>query len=136
MFSLYGLVGQSKSDIKLQSGQIWKYETRKGEERSRVVILKVEDYGESGIIVHISIRGLKIKNPRLSAGYSEEIGHLPFDKEALLKSLTELESHAGELPDFEDGYSHWKEAFLRGTSGVFIGNVYDAIDFVDRSMNK
>ena len=50
LFSFFGLFGQNKNDKslkthKLKSGQIWKYNTRKGEEKSRVVILKVEDYG-------------------------------------------------------------------------------------------
>ncbi|WP_299124397.1 hypothetical protein [uncultured Winogradskyella sp.] len=139
LFSFFGLFGQSKKNentSELKSGQIWKYNTRKGEEKSRIVILKVEDYGKRGEIVHIAVNGLKIKNKHIEGGISKEIGHLPFDKEAIIKSLTELESTTDELPDFMDGYLQWKEAFDSGKGGVFTIEVKEAVDFVDQSMNR
>jgi hypothetical protein len=141
LFSFFGLFGQSQKNenldkTELKSGQIWKYNTRKGEEKSRVVILKVEDYGIRGEIVHVAVNGLKIKNKHIDGGISKEIGHLPFDKETILKSLTELEKTTNELPDFIDGYLQWKEAFDSEKGGVFTIEIKGAIDFVDRTMNK
>ncbi|TXK80414.1 hypothetical protein FT986_00055 [Mesonia sp. K4-1] len=141
LFSFFGLFGQDKkteiqNTTELKSGQIWKYNTRKGEEKSRVVILKVEDYGKRGQIVHIAVNGLKIKNEHIEGGISKEIGHLPFDKETTIKSLTELESTTDKLPDFMDGYLQWKEAFDSEKGGVFTIEIKEAVDFVDKSMNK
>ena len=141
LFSFFGLFGQSKKNesqntTKLKSGQIWKYNTRKGEEKSRVVILKVEDYGKRGQIVHIAVNGLKMKSEHMEGGISKEIGHLPFDKETLVKSLTELESTTDKLPEFMDGYLQWKEAFDSHKGGVFTMEVKDVVDFVDKSINK
>ncbi len=141
LFSFLGLFGQSKkienqNTTELKSGQIWKYNTRKGEEKSRVVILKVEDYGKRGQIVHISVNGVRIKNEHIEGGISKEIEHLPFDNETIIKSLTELESKTENLPDFMDGYLQWKEAFISEKGGVFTIEVKEAIDFVEKSMNK
>jgi len=141
LFSFFGLFGQnkkseSKNTIELKSGQVWKYNTRKGEEKSRVIILKVEDYQKRGQIVHIAVNGLKIKNKHIEGGISKEIGHLPFDQETIEKSLTELESTTDELPDFMDGYLQWKEAFDNEKGGVFTIDIKEAVDFVDKSMNK
>lgn len=141
LFSFFGLFGQNKKNenlnkTELKSGQIWKYNTRRGEEKSRVVILKVEDYGIRGEVVHIAVNGLKIKNKHIEGGISKEIGHLPFDKESILKSLTELENTTDELPDFMDGYLQWKEAFDSEKGGVFSVEVKDTVNFVDQTMNN
>lgn len=140
LFSFFGLFGQNKNDKslkthELKSGQIWKYNTRKGEEKSRVVILKVEDYGRKGQVVHIAVNQLKIKNQQIEEGYSKDIGHLPFNKESLLKSLTKLEGTIDKLPEYMDGYLQWKEAFDNGEGGVFTIEVKDVVDFIEKSMN-
>ena len=143
LFSLFGLFGQSKKsteiDLKnfeLKSGQIWKYKTRKGEEKSRVIILRVEKYDKGEIVVHIAVEGLKIKNSQKEIGISEEIGHLPFSKESITKSLTELESSNNDLPDYLDGYNEWKNAFDSGKGGMFTISINEAIDYVEQSMNQ
>ena len=140
LFSFFGLFGQNKNNKSLKthdlkSGQIWKYNTRKGEEKSRVVILKVEDYGRKGQVVHIAVNQLKIKNQQIEGGYSKDIGHLPFNKESLLKSLTKLEGTIDKLPEYMDGYLQWKEAFDNGEGGVFTIEVKDVVDFIEKSMN-
>lgn len=143
LFSFFGLFGQNKKNEsnqlkieKLKSGQIWKYNTRKGEEESRVIILKVEDYGKRGIVIHIAVNGLKIKNSHFESGISEEIGHLPFDEETVIKSLTELVTTTNELPDYMDGYNQWKEAFDSEKGGIFTIEVKEAVDFIDKSINE
>ena len=141
LFSFFGLFGQNKKNearnvVELKSGQIWKYNTRKGEEKSRVIILKVEDYEKRGQVVHIAVNGIKIKNENIEGGILREIGHLPFDKEALKNSLTELESTTTKLPEFMDGYLQWKEAFDKEKGGIFTIQLSEAVDFVDKAMNE
>lgn len=134
--------GQSKTtnkmefeDEKFKVGQIWQYETRKEEEESRVIILKV-DKTENEIIVHVSVLKAKIKNPQKDGGISNEIGHLPFSRESIDNSLTKLESSNNELPDFIDGYNQWKEAFDSGKGGIFTISVKEAVDYVEQTMNQ
>lgn len=141
LFSFWGAFGQTNdsnskttNEIEIKSGQVWKYKNRTGESKSRLVILKVEDYGKRGEIVHIAVYGLKIKG--VKGRVTKEISHLPFDKENLLESLVELESTTDNLPEFKEGYLQWKEAFENEKAGVFTTQVKDAVDFVDKSLNQ
>jgi hypothetical protein len=141
LFSWFtGCKGQSDNrnfeDEKFKAGQIWKYKTRTGEENSTVEILKVEKYDKSGIVVHIYVGGLKLKNPNKASGYSEEIGHLPLSKEAVLKSVTSLVSENNELTDFEDGYNNWKEAFDSNKGGIFSITIKEAVQYVEEAMSN
>lgn len=122
-------------DDKFKVGQIWKYNTRLGEENSTLTILKVEKYDSTGIVIHIYVNGLKLKNPERPSGFSDEIGHLPLSKDAVLKSVTTLVSSDNKLPDFIEGYNNWKEAFDSKKGGVFSIDVSDAVKYVEEVMN-
>jgi len=50
---------------------------------------------------------------------SDDIGHLPLSKTAVLKSVTTLVSSDEKLPDFREGYNNWKEVFDSKKEGVF-----------------
>jgi len=138
--SLFGCKGQSDNgnfqDNKFKVGQIWNYETRKGEENSKIEILKVEKYEKDGIIIHIYVNGLKVKNPNKSSGFSDDIGHLPLSKDAVLKSVTTLVSENNELPDFMEGYNNWKNAFDNNTGGIFSITVKEAVQYVEEAMSN
>lgn len=138
--SLFGCREQSDNinfqDNKFKVGQIWNYETRKGEENSKIEILKVEKYEKEGIVIHIYVNGLKIQNPNTPSGISEDVGHLPFSKAAIEKSVTTLVSENNELPDFMEGYKNWKNAFDNNTGGVFSISVKEAVQYVEESMSN
>ena len=138
--SVLGYKGQSDNgnfqDNKFKVGQIWNYETRKGEENSKIEILKVEKYKKDGIIIHIYVNGLKVRIPNKSSGISDEIGHLPLSKDAVLKSVTTLVSENNELPDFMEGYKNWKNAFDNNTGGIFSISVKEAVQYVEETMSN
>jgi len=123
-------------DDKFKVGQVWKYNNRLGEENSTIEILKVEKYDSSGIVIHIYVNGLKVKNPHKPNGFSDEIGHLPLSKDAVLKSVTTLVSENNKLPDYEEGYSNWKEAFDNNKGGIFSITVQDAVKYVEEAMSN
>ena len=123
-------------DDKFKAGQVWKYNTRSGEENSTITILKVEKYEKDGIIVHIYVSGLKVKNSHKPTGFSDEIGHLPLSKDAVLKSVTSLVSENNKLPDYKEGYNNWKEAFDNNKGGVFSITVHDAVEYVEEAMSN
>jgi hypothetical protein len=121
-------------DDKFKVGQIWNYDTRIGEENSTFEILKIEKYDSAGIVIHIYVNGLKIKNPNKQGGYSEYIGHLPFSKDAVLKSVTTIVSEKNKLPDYKEGYETWKEAFDKKEGGVFSITIKDVVKYVDETI--
>jgi len=122
-------------DDKFKVGQVWNYKTRLGEETSTIKILKIEEHDTAGIIVHICVSEVKLNNSESSNGLMEDIGHLPFSKEALLKSITTLVTERSKLPDFKEGYKIWKKAFDSGEGGIFSIEVKDAVSFVEETFN-
>lgn len=100
-------------------GQQWNYKTRPTEKSSTLTILKIEDYPETGKVIHISVSGLKMKNPASPTGYAENLSHLPLSEEALNKSVTSLKKEVYKKPDSleMDGYSTGKKNSIKEMPG-------------------
>jgi len=117
-------------------GQVWSYKTRKGEEVSRVLLNKIETDPKLGKIFHISVSGVKVKNPHISGGISTDLPHFPVSEETLKKSLTKLAGKSQPNPDYLDGYRTWKTAFNKGEAGVFTIDVADIVGVIEQAINK
>ncbi|WP_410211854.1 hypothetical protein [Aquirhabdus sp.] len=118
IFSLLLLVCSSSFAIELQEGQVWAYKTRVNEEDSTITILKIESYPHLGKVVHIRVDKIRLINP-LKGNTVTDIPHLPFKYSAIEKSISELRRKKTKIPDFEEGYKMWKEAYLAGEAGAF-----------------
>jgi hypothetical protein len=123
-------------NAQFRAGQLWTYRTRPGEERSRVVICKVETDPKLGEIVHLHVQGIQIKNPIAPDKVSHEIGHMPYAAEALKKCLGTLESGNVTLPEYQDGYEEWRKAFENGNAGVWTLELADAISGMEDAINQ
>jgi hypothetical protein len=121
---------------KFKVGQIWKYYNRQGEDSSTLTILKIEQYEKGDTIIHIRVDGVKMNNPNVASGYSSFIGHLPFSKKAIIKSVTMLVGKNNNLPDFAEGYNQWKEAWDSGKGGYWTVDLKEAIEGVDSVMKQ
>src|SRR5687767_2935919 len=67
-------------ELEYKVGQKWSYETRSGEEKSYLVIVKIDHDPKLGKIIHIAMRGLRMKNPHSPDGLSENVNHMPFSR--------------------------------------------------------
>ena len=100
------------------AGQLWTYRTRPGEERSRVRVILVETLPDLGIVVHVRVAGLQVRNPHAPKGFTKVLGHMPFAAQAVGLSVVEL---AGEQPvpdGWQNGYDTWRAAFDARQGGV------------------
>ena len=118
-----------------ESGQAWAYDTRPGEEASRIVVCRVDRDPGLGEIVHIHVNGLRLKNPHAPGGASDRIGHMPYSADALRKEVKKLESTHPAMPPFEDGYQQWRAAFEEGKAGVWTLPVKEAIAGMEAALN-
>ena len=50
------------TDEKFRVGDVWEYQTRRGEERSRITILRIDESPELGTIVHIGLDNVHFAN--------------------------------------------------------------------------
>ena len=113
-------------EIELKEGDCWSYNTRPGEESSFIVIRKIEHFPKAGEIVHISIYGVKLKNPAIG-GFSDSIGHMPIAGDNLRKSLKQKLDRKPPDSDWEPGYRSW----LKAKGGVYALPVRDCVKSVE-----
>jgi hypothetical protein len=123
-------------DDQFAVGQVWQYDTREGESESVLTIVKLDQADSLGPIIHVHIQGLRIKSPTAPSGFSDVIHHMPFSKDAVVKSVTEKVGQVKELPDFMEGYHQWHEAFTAGKGGFFTTPVKEAITYVEQGLNQ
>ena len=128
--------GQSVNNEVFKAGQIWSYKTREGEESSRLIIVKVESYETEGVVIHISLNGLRLKNPLTPGQVSETVSHMPFSKIAILKSVTNPESEGNPLPEFMEGYKNWQKSFNSKKGGVFSITISEAVNYLEEAIQK
>jgi hypothetical protein len=136
LFRFSKLFSGPDQDDSYKVGQIWEYQTRKGEEKSTLTIVAVEKHKKLGTIINIYVGGLKIKNPNADNGLSDEIQHLPFSKDAIDKSVTKLIGATRQLPDYKEGYDEWRTAFDNGKAGIFSIAVKESIDVMEKTLNQ
>ena len=120
------------TSAKYKIGQVWNYQTRKGEEQSRIFIVRADSNQKIGTIYHIYIDGLQIRNPHTNTGIQDHLPHSPVSEKTLNDSVTSLAiEHADEVPDVSDGYKTWKEAFDKGEGGIFTIPVNQIIQHIE-----
>ena len=124
------------SMIEFSAGQTWQYKTRPGEEASRLVVCRVDADRKLGTIVHVYVEGVAIKSPRAQGGVTRVVHHLPFAAEALRNSVGAPGAHRDDLPDYQDGYDTWRQAFDSGKAGVFTISVAESLDFMEQAIGK
>ena len=124
------------TESRFKVGQVWSYETRPGEKDSTFIVVKVENDRKLGNVVHISVRGLRLKKPSGPEDYISNVGHMPFSEEALAKSAVKLLKEKEKLPDFEEGYKLWREAFDAGKAGVYTISLAKAVQFMEDTLNQ
>ena len=122
--------------MKYKPGQVWSYDARPGEEKSYFIVLKIESDSELGTIVHLALRGLKMKNPRSPDGLSENVNHMPFSLEAINRSAIKLLQEKADLPPFEEGYKLWREAFDAKRAGIYTISVAEAVNVMEVGLNQ
>jgi hypothetical protein len=115
-------------DHKFQPGQIWAYESRANETTSTLTVLRIDSSAKIGTIVQVRIDGLKARNPRGEIVPSVE--HMPFTRDAILRSVTRLLKSNQPIPTLE-GLDRWQS----DCGGVYSISVRDAIDVMEKTLN-
>jgi hypothetical protein len=117
-------------------GDTWNYKTRPGEEGSTLTVVKVESTPKLGVIVHVSLVGLRVHSKHAPTGISDRIAHMPFSADAVDRSVTTVVARATLLPDFKEGYDEWRTAFDQNKAGIFTISVADAVGVVESTLQN
>lgn len=120
----------------LMEGQIWRYQTRPGEEDSRLFIARIDHGLSSQPIYHIYLDGLQLKNPLMAGGVQKNLPFAPVSREALEASVTELLQSDAAMPDISEGYAAWLRAFEERQAGVFTMPVNQIVQHIEDAFNR
>jgi hypothetical protein len=123
------------SDGKYQVGERWGYRTRPGEEASFLTVLKVESSPRLGVIVHVRVDRLRIRNPQAPDGVSDTISHVALAEAAMDDSVTTRLPADGPVVGQDEVYEEWRRAFDDGTAGIWTVTVADAIGHIAHALN-
>lgn len=118
------MADQSRYEV----GQVWKYQTRPGEESSTLVITRITPIGDQ-TCYSIFVENIHLVTDVLSGDSQDELPHAPMTADALDQSVTELVETRDRLPDFEYAYNEFMEA--RG--GIFTISVSQVLDVIAQS---
>jgi hypothetical protein len=85
------------TDEKFKVGDVWEYETRQGEERSAIRILKVDSSPELAVIVNIAVEKVKLADCH-GAPSPDSVPHMSFARRAQDASVTKKVASGQPLP--------------------------------------
>ena len=125
-----GLFSVGAHSHEYQTGQIWQYRTRPGEEQSRLYIAKIETLSNGERVFHIRLDKLKIPNGKLAGQVQTVLPHAPVSEKTLDISVTKLQGSTSNPPDISEGYATWREAYDAGEGGIFTIPVSEIVDLV------
>ena len=125
-----------KDELKFKVGQMWSYRARQHEEKSYFIIVKIGHDAKLGTLVHIAMRGLKMKNRRSPDGISDTVNHMPFTEDAVKRSTLKLLKEKVELPDYKEGYQMWRDAFDAERAGVYTITIAEAVKVMEVTLNQ
>jgi hypothetical protein len=116
------------SDSKFKVGQRWSYWARPGEEQSTFTIVKIESHPQVGVIVHVGLDNLQLKQGSKTTGL---IPHLAFSREAIERSAAKLVDEEAPLPNFKQGYADWRKAVDEGQIAVRTAPIAETLNSME-----
>lgn len=133
---MLGLASAGAAAHTYEAGQVWQYKTRPGEEASRLYIVKVETLSDGQPAFHIHLDKLKLANPRAPGQVQTELPHAPVSAKTLDVSVVALEGSTDALPDIDEGYAAWREAYDAGDAGVFTLSAVEIVDLIEDTVRQ
>ena len=105
------MTSPTSSDTRYQVGQRWRCQGRSADEQPVLLINDISSHPRGGLIYHISLEGLKIRNPRTPGVLLERMAYLPVAVQTLDHSGMALLDTQPVNPAYRQG-RQWQVAKL------------------------
>ena len=116
-------------------GQLWACQGRHDSEQPTLLINRIDQHPlAGGNIYHVTLDGLKIRNPRVPEGVMTQLAHAPVTDQTLQRSQLRLLGQQAVDPVYLQGYGQWREAFDAGNAGSFGVSVATILEIVERQL--
>ena len=64
------------------------------------------------------------------------VPHMPFARKALEGSVAKKVASDQSLPDYQEGYREWREAYEQKNAGIYVVSVADAVSVAEKTFQK
>jgi len=118
------------------AGQLWRCAGRSADEAPLLLINRVDAHPLGGEIFHVSISGVRVKNPADPSGFTTRLPHVPVIRQTFERSKAEFLRNEVPDPAFLTGYAQWKREFDAGNAGSFGVSVAEVLDFIEQAVSK
>lgn len=117
------------------AGQLWRCNGRSADETPLVLINRVDQHPlGTGAIYHVSLSGVRLKNPRSPDGFSTMLPHVPMIRQTFERSQMQFVGLQAPDPAYLAGYAQWKREFDAGNAGSFGVSIAQVLDFIERTL--
>ena len=116
------------------TGQLWRCSGRSAAEAPLVLINRVDRHPLGGEIYHVSITGVRVKNPTEPTGITTVLPHVPLIRQTFERSQAEFVRLQQPDPAHLTGYAQWKQEFDAGNAGSFGVGMAEVLDFVEKAL--
>jgi hypothetical protein len=126
---------EESTTSKYHPGEEYSFGGRPGDDQPRFLVLRVDHHKKMGNIVHLTITGIHLKNPKAPSGYFDKIAHFPIAEISLDKSDPKLLRSGAPLPDFKSAYQEWRMPFDEGKAGIWSNPLALCLQSMERAAN-
>lgn len=123
------------TDQRYQAGQRWRCQGRHADEQPLLLINEISTHPRGGLIYHISLQGLKIRNARTPGQLLTEMAYLPVAVQTLDHSHMTLLDTQPVNPAYREGRQQWQTAFDAGNAAVYGNTVAAIVQLIEKQLN-
>lgn len=130
----HDMASESSPIPEYAAGQLWRCNGRNGSEAPLVLINRVDQHPHGGEIYHVSIAGVRIRNPSEPSGFTNALPHVPIIRQTFERSGAEFVRLQAPNPAYLAGYAQWKREFDAGNAGSFGVEMAEVLNFIERAL--
>jgi hypothetical protein len=97
---------------------------------------RVDQHPQGGEIFHVSITGVRLKNPAAASGETTALPHVPVIRQTFERSRAEFVKLQAPDPAYLAGHAQWKRDCEAGNAGSFAVSVAEVLTFVERGLTS
>lgn len=118
-----------------QVGQRWRCQGRTADEQPLLLINEISTHPRGGLIYHVSLQQLKVRNPRTPGQLLTEMAYLPVAVQTLDHSGMTLLDQQPVNPAYREGRQQWQAAFDAGNAAVYGNTVAAIVHLIEKQLN-
>lgn len=125
----------SSPDDRYHVGQRWQCQGRTADNPPLLLINEISTHPRGGLIYHISLQDIRVRNPRTPGKLLTEMAYLPVAVQTLEHSGLQLRDIQPINPAYQEGRQQWQAAFDAGNAAVYGNTVAAIVHLIEKQLH-